>query len=85
MHNSIVKYKTLDIHGMLELEAKKVLHDFIEECYHNQYYKIIVIHGYKKGQILKTMIWQKFNSPLVAKKQASLNLGETILWLKKQK
>ncbi len=80
-----MRYKTLDIHGMLELEAKQVLEDFIKECLNNNYYKIIVIHGYKKGQVLKNMIWNKLESKYILEKKITLNPGETMLWLKKTK
>ncbi len=72
----------IDLHGYTVLDAKKILERFIasapKECH-----EIIVIHGYSRGDAIKTMIQNpnELRSNRIKRRKYSMNQGETILEL----
>lgn len=79
------KYEVVDIHEMLELEAKSFLKNAILETIEMKVYKLVVIHGYHGGQVLLKMVRNKLKSKYIREKQFSSNPGVTILWLRNNK
>jgi len=71
----------VDIHGMLELEAKKHLERYIVKLPKGNH-EVVVVHGYRGGQTLKNMVRTKIKSKRIIRIRASLNPGETIIDLK---
>ncbi|MFW5841939.1 MAG: Smr/MutS family protein [Bacillota bacterium] len=72
----------IDLHGYTVLDAKRILERFIasapKDCT-----KIIVIHGYSRGDAIKTMVQNpnELRSNRIKSRKYSLNQGETILEL----
>ena len=83
MSDTFLKSKTIDIHEMMELEAKKSLEKQIISLHKQGYRKIIIIHGYIHGQVLMNMVQKKLRSKLIKKRQLDVfNRGQTTLILK---
>lgn len=70
----------IDIHGLTAREAKNVLERKLNTL-SNQYGQLTVIHGYKAGNRLQTMVRQELKHKRIRQKILSLNQGETILLL----
>lgn len=72
-----------DIHGMTADEAYRDLLRLLDRAGRNVT-EIHVIHGYRRGDALKTMVQTKLRHPKIAYKCPSLlNEGETKIYLKK--
>ncbi len=74
--------REIDIHGMVESDAIKVLEKFIVSCDEN-IKEILVIHGYRSGDVLKSMVRSSFKlrSKRIRRRKLTMNQGETILEL----
>lgn len=80
---AILKSIEIDIHGMMEIEAQKRLEKDIIRYHKMGYERICVIHGYKEGTVLKTMVLKKLRSNLIIKREQDFwNKGHTFLILK---
>lgn len=81
---AILKKVEIDIHGMMELEAQKLLEREVIRLHKLGYDCICVIHGYKEGTVLKNMVLKKLRSNLIIKREQDFwNKGHTFLMLKK--
>lgn len=69
--------KTVDIHGMTTLEAKKRLEQAISsappDC------EITVIHGFHGEQTLQNMVRKGLKHKRIKQRILSMNFGETVL------
>lgn len=72
----------IDIHGMTENEAKTFLISKLNNIA-PQIEQLVIIHGYRGGNILANMVRKKLKHPKIYRKILTLNSGETILILKK--
>lgn len=73
-----------NIHGMTADEAYRELMRLIERA-DGSVVEIHVIHGYRRGDVLKSMVQQRLNHPRISYKcQSLLNEGETKIYLKKR-
>lgn len=72
----------LDLHGLTELEAKKVIERFIASQ-PNDVKEIRVIHGYHSGDSLKNLVRDrhKIRSNRIKRRKLTMNQGETIIEL----
>ncbi len=77
-----MKEDILDIHGMVEHEAIKVIEKHIAQL-PKTCERLIIVHGYRDGQTLKDMVASpyKIRSKRVKRRRYSQNPGETILEL----
>ena len=64
------KRVTIDLHDMELLELFETLPDDIME--------VVVIHGYRKGQVLLNMVRKEFKHPRIKQKVIPLNKGITL-------
>ena len=72
---------TLDLHGMDVSQAKKWLMSRVTGA-PKEIKQILVVHGYRGGTALQTMVRKSFSHPRVKGKIIPLNQGSTILVLK---
>lgn len=73
---------SLDLHGMLQDEAIKVI-DRALRAADDSTYQIKLIHGYNRGTSLKNMIAYEYRyHPKVVRVKPGDNLGVTILVLR---
>ncbi len=72
----------IDIHDLTEQEAIKTLERFIASA-PKQCEAIVVVHGYRSGNVLKNMVANpnKLRSKRIKKRRYTMNQGETILEL----
>ena len=77
-----MKEDRLDIHGMVEADAIKVIEKHIAQL-PTSCERLIIIHGYRDGQTLKNMVASphKIRSKRIKRRRYSQNPGETILEL----
>lgn len=76
------KHIEVDIHGMTLQEAKRYIE--LTVMVNNQdIEEIIVIHGYRNGNTLRTFVQNEFESELIERKYLWLNPGITSLILRK--
>lgn len=68
---------TIDLHDMALAEAEYYL-DKLFETLPDDIQEVVVIHGYRKGQVLLTMVRKKFKHPRIKKKIIPLNKGITL-------
>ena len=61
------KCVTIDLHDM-ELEEAKYYLDKLFETLPDDIMEIVVIHGYRKGQVLLNMVRKDFKHPRIKKK-----------------
>lgn len=71
----------INLHNMQVLEAEYYLDKFITTAPAN-IKEIIVIHGYKKGQALLSMVRHDFKHPRLKEKVIPFNKGITLFFLK---
>ena len=74
---------TLDLHGMDVGQAKKWLMSRVTGA-PKETKQILVVHGYRGGTALQTMVRKGFRHQRVERVILGLNPGETILVLKKK-
>ena len=73
---------SLDLHGMFQDEAIKVIDKALKNA-DSSTYQIKLIHGYNRGTSLKNMIVEEYKyHPKVLRIQPGDNLGTTILVLR---
>ena len=75
---------TVDIHGMRERDAKFRLESLIDGG-SAEITKIIVIHGFNNGQVLKNLVASGLQSNRIKKIENGENSGQTVILLKKKK
>ena len=68
---------TIDLHDM-ELEEAKYHLDKLFETLPDDIMEIVVIHGYRKGQVLLNMVRKEFKHPRIKKKIIPINKGITL-------
>ena len=71
----------LDIHGLTAFEAELLIVSFLDRVAQNVS-EVIIIHGYRQGNVLKDMVRETLSHPRIASKLPSLNEGQTRLILK---
>ena len=71
----------IDLHDMQEQEAKFYLEKAIETAEEN-IKEIVVIHGYRQGQVILKMVRNEFKHKRIQKKIIPYNKGITLLILK---
>lgn len=72
----------LDLHNMQEDEARFYLERAIETA-EEKIKEIVVIHGYRQGQIILNMVRKEFKHKKIEKKIIPYNKGVTLIYLKK--
>jgi DNA-nicking Smr family endonuclease len=76
-------YKTIDIHGFTPDRAKRELEFMISRAPQNAE-KILVIHGYSRGTVLRDLVRRGLNSPRIREVMPCFaNDGESTIWLRK--
>ena len=74
-----------DIHGMNPTQARRELLGLLDRL-PDGVTELRVIHGYRGGDSLRSMVQQSFAHPRIARKmQSFLNEGETKIFLKAKK
>ena len=68
---------TIDLHDMELLEARYHL-DILFETLPEDIMEVVVIHGYRKGQVLLNMVRKEFNHPRIKQKVIPFNKGITL-------
>lgn len=68
---------TIDLHDMELLEARYYL-DKLFETLPDDILEIVVIHGYRKGQVLLNMVRKDFKHPRIKQKVIPINKGITL-------
>ena len=72
---------TIDLHDMQEQEARYYLEKAIDTAEDN-IKEIVVIHGYRKGQVLLNAVRNEFTHNRIEKKIIPFNKGITLIYLK---
>lgn len=68
---------TIDLHDMELLEARYYL-DILFETLPDDILEVVVIHGYRKGQVLLNMVRKEFKHPRIKQKVIPINKGITL-------
>ena len=71
----------LDLHDMEEQEAKFYLEKAIDTA-EEKIKEIVVIHGYRQGQVILNMVRKEFTHKRIDKKVIPYNKGVTLIYLK---
>lgn len=71
----------LDLHDMQEDEARFYLEKAIDTA-EEKIKEIVVIHGYRQGQIILNMVRKEFRHKKIEKKVIPYNKGVTLIYLK---
>ncbi len=71
----------LDLHDMQQDEAKFYLEKAIDTA-EEKIKEIVVIHGYRQGQIILNMVRKEFRHKKIEKKVIPYNKGVTLIYLK---
>lgn len=71
----------LDLHDMQEQEARFYLERAIDTAEEN-IKEIVVIHGYRQGQVILNMVRKEFNHQRIDRKVIPYNKGITLLYLR---
>lgn len=74
----------LDLHDMQEAEAKFYLEKTLDTA-EEKIKEIVVIHGYRQGQVIMNMVRKKFKHKRIEKKIIPYNKGVTLILLKNKK
>lgn len=74
----------VDLHGMYVEDAKHLLQTWLKNA-PDGITELRVIHGYRQGDALRSMLQNNFSHPRVARVLKALNPGETRFILKKAK
>ena len=67
----------IDLHNMELLEARYYL-DKLCETLPEDSQEVVVIHGYRKGQVLLNMVRKDFKNPRIKQKVIPFNKGITL-------
>ena len=68
---------TIDLHDM-ELEEARYHLDKLFETLPDDIMEVVVIHGYRKGQVLLNMVRKEFKNPRIKQKVIPINKGITL-------
>lgn len=71
----------VDLHDMQEQEARFYLERAIDTA-EEKIKEIVVIHGYRGGQVILNMVRKEFNHKRIEKKLIPYNKGVTLIYLK---
>lgn len=71
----------IDLHDMQEQEAKFYLEKAIDTA-EEKIKEIVVIHGYRQGQVILNMVRREFSHKRIEKKVIPYNKGITLIYLK---
>lgn len=71
----------LDLHNMQEDEARFYLERAIDTA-EEKIKEIVVIHGYRQGQIILNMVRKEFKHKKIEKKVIPFNKGVTLIYLR---
>ncbi|MCI8396193.1 MAG: Smr/MutS family protein [Clostridia bacterium] len=71
----------LDLHDMQEDEARYYLEKAIDTA-EPKIKEIVVVHGYRKGQIILNMVRKEFKHKKIERKEIPFNKGITLIYLK---
>lgn len=72
----------LDLHDMQVDEARFFLEKAIDTA-EDKIKEIVVVHGYRKGQMILNMVRHEFKHKKIEKKEIPYNKGITLIYLKK--
>ena len=72
---------TIDLHDMQEQEARYYLEKAIDTA-EDKIKEIVVIHGYRQGQVILNMVRKEFKHKRIEKKEIPYNKGITLIYLK---
>lgn len=72
---------TIDLHDMEEQEARFYLEKAIDTA-EDKIKEIVVIHGYRKGQVILKMVRKEFTHKRIERKEIPFNKGITLIYLK---
>lgn len=72
----------IDLHDMQEQEAKFYLEKAIDTA-EDKIKEIVVIHGYRQGQVILNMVRHDFTHKRIDRKVIPYNKGITLIYLKK--
>ena len=70
----------LDLHDMQKDEARFYLEKAIDTAAPN-IKEIVVVHGYRKGQVILNMVRKEFKHKRIEKKEIPYNKGITLIYL----
>ena len=71
----------VDLHDMQEQEARFYLEKAIDTA-EDKIKEIVVIHGYRQGQIILNMVRNEFKHKRIDRKEIPYNKGITLIYLK---
>ena len=71
---------SIDIHGMIEPEAIVYLNNALDGLEDRVEY-VTIVHGYRSGTVLQTMVRQRYRHPRIKRKIRTYNPGETVFEL----
>lgn len=71
------KRVTIDLHNMELNEARYYL-DKLFETLPDDIMEVVIIHGYRKGQVLLNMVRKEFKHPRIKQKVITFNKGITL-------
>ncbi len=71
----------VDLHNMQEEEARFYLERAIDTAT-EKIKEVVVIHGYRQGQVILNMVRKNFNHKRIEKKVIPYNKGITLIYLK---
>lgn len=71
----------VDLHGMYVEDARNLLSSWLSNA-PDSVQELRVVHGYRQGDALRTMLREDFRHPRVSDKLPAMNPGETRLILK---
>jgi DNA-nicking Smr family endonuclease len=75
-------YKVIDIHGLTPEQAKRQIEFELKRAPQNAE-KILVIHGYSRGTVLRDMVRNDLDSPRIREVMPCFaNDGESTIYLK---
>lgn len=74
----------LDIHGLYVKEAKHAIDLYLNHL-PKGIHEVVIIHGYHGGNSLQSFVRKQYSHPIVDRTMVSMNPGETILVLKKNR
>ena len=73
----------LDLHNMQKDEARFFLEHTIDTA-EDKIKEIVVVHGYRQGQIILNMVRKEFKHKRIEKKVIPFNKGVTLIYLKQK-
>lgn len=71
----------VDLHNMEEQEARFYLERAIDTA-EDRIKEIVVVHGYRQGQVILNMVRKEFRHKRIEKKVVPYNKGVTLIYLK---